>query len=248
MGKRVIMKKIFLLTNSRSGSHYICNLFYDNLDIPDVLPELLHVEHWLNSPIKNRLQRTLNRYNLEGMDIKSSMIHILEKTKNYIVKYSTAYETLSPSIIKEIAELNNAKFCFLYRENVLEVFLSNIIVDNFGYLDSPVRLSQIKNLKNFNNAAARTLWNYNVLNNTYDIFQPCIDHIVRYEDFKNDKNDLRLIGVDVDSTVFNTQKVVHQKIKDYILRKYNIKNILQEQIENSNVKNIDNDFKYSPFN
>jgi hypothetical protein len=241
------MNKIILLTGSRTGSHYICNLFYHTLGISFIPPELLHSEHW---DIKLISKKT-NFFNLnKRYDFaKASMKYVIDNADNYIIKYCDFYEKFTPEEIIKIANQHNAKFYYLYRENVIDTFISFLIVSKYGYLDNPQKIN-IDNL-NLDKAVQTTVSNYARLITLYKNFESHINGIIKYEDFNNTPNDLKLLGINVDNVVIKNKKIISSEVKDEILKKYNLKECFNNYIttyhEYSFIgNNINDDFKFSP--
>lgn len=241
------MNKIILLTGSRTGSHYICNLFYHTLNIPFIPPELLHSEHW---DIKLQSKKS-NFYDLnKKYDFtKACMKYVIDNSSNYIIKYCDFYEKFTPKEIIEIANQHGAKFYYLYREDVLDTFISFLIVSKYGYLDNPQKIN-IHNL-NLDTAVQMTVSNYARLINLYENFESHIDGIIKYETFNNTANDLELLGIKVNNVVIKNKKIISNDVKNEILKKYDLKGCFHNFIKIHHeykflVDNINNDFKFCP--
>ena len=244
------MHRIILLSGSRQGTHYICNLFYDNLNVPDIAPEVLHIEQWNMNPRSNRLNNTIDRFDLSTIDnIKEKMKFIVKNSENFIVKYWIQY-LLSVEEMKNLRNQTDAKFVFLYRENIVDTIISYIVISIHGYLDDPlykIKKSQLKKI-DIDKVIRFSLNMYKQMNDTYILFKDDIDTIVKYEDFKNDKNDLRLIGIDIDVLYNNTKKVVTPLVKEQIKKFYKLDEILMPYRYIPDYNFITKNFKYDPVN
>lgn len=168
------MKKIILLTGSRSGSHYLCTLYNTAYNL-NHMPEILNADHW---PAK--------KYYIpdQSFDV-STAFDLLRKQPYYITKYYTGYEYVSPDQLFNFASDENCDFYFLYRKSNISTFVS------YMYM----RFNGVATEENLQSAAEHVKYNNTQLTKTYKIFKPFIKKVFTYEDLKFDKSDLELLGV-----------------------------------------------------
>lgn len=202
------MKKIFLLTGSRAGSHYISTLFNTSQSAFH-MPELLNAQHWPNS--KDYVKTACVKNNLPIKYNKETVFRILENEKTFITKYYVGYQQIAPEEILEFANKIGAEFYFLYRRNNVDSLISYLYMKFQGKLTS-------KNLQ----AASNYVKNNNrLLKNTHEYFNSYIKNTFIYEDLSFTINDLRYLDVsDIKNCNYKiTQKNVSAFQKEKILNK-----------------------------
>jgi hypothetical protein len=201
------MKRIFLLTGSRTGSHYLSTLFNSGLDAFH-MPEIINATHWPNK--KEYINKACLKNKLSLKYTKDNIFQILQNENRFIVKYYLGddYKKISPQDILEFSKNNNVEFYFLYRKNNIDSLISFLYLH---YQGKPTvdRLKKAANLVKYNNFK---------ITETYNIFQPYIKNIITYEELNFTEKDLKLLDVnDITHPVSITKKQV--KDKETMLKK-----------------------------
>lgn len=202
------MKKIFLLTGSRAGSHYISTLFNTSQNAFH-MPELLNADHWPKN--KDYIKTACVKNNLPLKYNKKNLFHILENEKIFITKYYLGYHHITPKEILEFAIKINAEFYFLYRKNNIDSLISYLYMKFQGKPTSK-RLQAASDYLKRNNR---------LLQETHSYFKPYIKNTFTYEDLSFNVKDLSFLGIDsvINHNYKITQKNVSVIQKEKILSK-----------------------------
>lgn len=203
------MKKIFLLSGSRAGSHYISTL-YNSAFFANHFPELLNSQHWKKDG-KEYVDKLCKKNKIGKIYNKENIFKILDNENQFITKYYTGYEEISPQEILDYAIEHNIDFYFLYRKNNIESLISFLYMHYHG---KPTNARLTK-------AANNVMHNNQKLRETYNFFKPYIKNIITYEELTFTVNDLKLLGIynSPQHTVSITPKSVSKEDKEKITKK-----------------------------
>lgn len=208
------MKRIFLLTGSRAGSHYLSTLFNSATNAFH-MPEIINSTHWPNG--KDYICNICARNKLPVKYTKENIFEILENENNFIVKYYTGDDyKISPQDILDFSKLNDIEFYFLYRKNNIDSLISFLFLHYQGKPTNS-RLQKAAKLVKSNN---------NKVKETYNFFRPYIKNIITYEELSFTIQDLKFLDV-ISSNGVITQKQVLYNDKEKVLKK-DLKKYLDE--------------------
>lgn len=218
MGRSIIMKRIFLLTGSRAGSHYLSTLFNTSVNAFH-MPEIMNKSHWPNK--KDYIPKICKKHSLSTKYNKENISNILQNEEKFIVKYYTGdeYDILPENII-DFSKRLNVEFYFLYRKSNIDSLISFLYMHYQGKPTTD-RLKKAAELVENNNKKIKE---------TYNIFRPYIKNIITYEELSFTEEDLKLLDVTKTSnSVSITKKQVQQKDKEKIIKKDLAKYILESE-------------------
>lgn len=202
------MKRIFLLSGSRAGSHYICTLFNTAFSTAH-LPELLNKSHWPNK--KDYVSRYCKKNKITNNFNKENVFKILSNEQYFITKYYLGYD-MTPKDILNFALDNNVEFYFLYRKNNIDTIIS-LLYMHHGGKPTKERITKAIELANYNNG---------LLKNTYEYFKDYIKSVIVYEDLTFTIKDLELFKLPLPESCVNvsiTPKIVSPLDREKIYNK-----------------------------
>lgn len=146
--------KIIFVSMPRSGSTYLCRLVREcfaaqDLDFLKINPEISNIEQWLSNRqnIIDEHKDTIDRLNLNVDNINNNFVnriflHYTTQPKPLVLKYFP-FDSADVSLdeIVALSKKHKIRLFGLYRQNILDTFISKIIVHNIG--DSEVRNSNL---------------------------------------------------------------------------------------------------------
>jgi hypothetical protein len=225
------MNRILLVAMSRSGTSHLSNeiikkFVNENKDYIWFDQELLFSNHWDNtsSDIHKKLKLQINAHGYDFNSvikshntIKETILDILRKKDQYVIKYSggDSEDFFSNSEMLELVKELKLKIVFLYRENIIDKVHSHIIIKNYGYLDDPKDINLNKNFCYITQSINAAIWGYTSFDSLYKIFNQ-IDNscILKYSDLTFDGTDHHNV---INSDIIippSTKKIVNNKIKN----------------------------------
>jgi hypothetical protein len=240
------MNRILLISMSRSGTSHLSNEIMkkfenENNDYIWLNQELLFSSHWhdTSSHIHKKLKLQINAHGYDfdsiiksNNAIKKTILDILRKKDQYVIKYSggDSEDFFSNREMIELVKELKLKIVFLYRENIIDKVQSHIIIENYGYLDDPVNIKFNKHFCYTPQTISTAIWGYKSFDSLYKTFNQ-IDNscILKYSDLTFDGTDHHNVIKSDFVIPPSTKKIVNNEVKFNLNSK--IPNLTQEVLE-----------------
>lgn len=229
--------KIILVTLPRSGSTYLCKLIKQcfalkNLDFLQINPEIANIDQWKSNSqqIIEENANVIRQLKLDSSSVDSSFVnrmflHYATQPKPFVLKYFPfdSYDISTEELIA-VSKRHRIRLVFLYRKNILDALVSQIVKYNFGEIVAAdadtVTASKIefdRSILDNNIISAYQL--YQTIYNTVKDAQ-LVDSVVAYEDLAFDsKIDSAIFYTDLNclSSINITEKSVSPRITEHVL-------------------------------
>ena len=257
--------KIILASLNRSGTSYICNIlsmYYREtiLRLVRINPELGNFDEWRNNQATMLSDNArvvsmlkLDTNNIDKAFVKRVFLHRLLVEKVFAFKYfNTANNVVSMEEMTGLIRENGFRVVCLYRQNILDYIISNIVTSKVGFLDF-----YDGDMLFSNSYDVTTGFDFTYHVECYQYFDAMITELHRldlieqtitYESLTFDANvDLKLFfDYNLSKTYIGSDKIVTPELREHVLDQNPfIRDRLAEALASSNII-FDECYNYTP--
>lgn len=248
----------------RSGSTYMCRLAthlltVNNIDVVKVNPEVSNIDQWKSNE-QNIIEENIDLIKQLGLDqnkidqnfVNRMFLHYLTQPQTVVLKYLPfdSYD-FTPEELVAVAKKHDITLIGLYRKNILDTFISQIVKFNFGEITKSDQTIVLSSKLGYDKNILDDL--ISVYKIYFDIHQllkaeNVLENTIAYEDLTFD------VVVDsfvlnytnsVKSTIEMTEKSVSSSITSYVLSQLPfLKSELQQSLKQHDIPVVD-DFYFS---